>query len=95
MKFIQLINVKMPTIVGILIFMSRINTTSESLKARKILFFNIFSFYQLFNKISCSVELSMKIYYNLGAWFHHLGQYINVLTGHIQIDSGLGHYKSK
>ena len=34
MKFIMLINVKMPTIVGILTFISRINTTSESLKAK-------------------------------------------------------------
>ena len=33
MKFIMLINVKMPTIVGILTFISIINTTSESLKA--------------------------------------------------------------
>ena len=30
MNFIMLINVKMPTIVGILLFISRINTTSES-----------------------------------------------------------------
>ena len=29
-KFIMLINVKMPTIVGILIFISMINTTSET-----------------------------------------------------------------
>ena len=29
-KFILLINVKMPTIVGILTFISKINTTSES-----------------------------------------------------------------
>ena len=33
MKFIILINVKMPSIVGILIFMRMINTTSEHLKA--------------------------------------------------------------
>ena len=32
-KFILLINVKMPTIVGILTFISMINTTSERLKA--------------------------------------------------------------
>ena len=32
-KFILLINVKMPTIVGILTFISMINTTSEILKA--------------------------------------------------------------
>ena len=30
MKFFMLINVKMPTIVGILTFISKINTTSES-----------------------------------------------------------------
>ena len=40
MKFILLINVKMPIIVGILTFISRINTTtSESFKARKIFIF--------------------------------------------------------
>ena len=33
-KFILLINVKMPTNVGILTFISMINTTSERLKAR-------------------------------------------------------------
>ena len=33
MKFIMLINVKMPTIVGILTLISMINTTSESLKS--------------------------------------------------------------
>ena len=32
-KFVLLINVKMPTIVGILTFISRINITSERLKA--------------------------------------------------------------
>ena len=36
MKFILLINVKMPTIVGILTFISRINTASECYKARKM-----------------------------------------------------------
>ena len=34
MKFILLINVKMPTIVGILTIISMINTTSSRLKAR-------------------------------------------------------------
>ena len=38
MKFILLINVKMPTIVGILIFMSIKNTTSEH---RKAFFLNV------------------------------------------------------
>ena len=34
-KFFQLINVKMPTIVGISTFISRINTPTKSLTARK------------------------------------------------------------
>ena len=34
----MLINVKMPTIVGILIFVSMFITTSESLKARKSIY---------------------------------------------------------
>ena len=47
-KFILLINVKMPTIVGILTFISMINTTSERLKARYMYFFigRYFSFYE-------------------------------------------------
>ena len=40
-RLILLINIKMPTIVGILTFISKINTTSESFKARQILFFSI------------------------------------------------------
>ena len=43
-KFILLINVKMPTIVGILTFIYKINTPSESLKARKVFIFQHFSF---------------------------------------------------
>ena len=45
-KFILLINVKMPTIVGILTFISMINTTSERLKARIFLICRYFSFYE-------------------------------------------------
>ena len=44
MKFIILINVKMPTIVGILTFISMVNTTSESLKARKVFIIQYFNF---------------------------------------------------
>ena len=47
MKSILLINVKMPTIVsivGILTFISRTNTTSESFKTRKSLLFIIIVF---------------------------------------------------
>ena len=43
-KLILLINVKMPTIVGILTFISMINTTSERLKARNFFICRYFSF---------------------------------------------------
>ena len=45
-KFILLINVKMPTTVGIFSFISMINTTFERLKARKIFICQHFSFYE-------------------------------------------------
>ena len=45
-KFILLINVKMPTIVGILTFISMINTTSERLKARNFFISRYYSFYE-------------------------------------------------
>ena len=45
-KFILLINVKMPTIVGILTFISMINTTCERLKARNVFICRYFSFYE-------------------------------------------------
>ena len=45
MKFIMLINVEIPTNVGSLIFISMKDTTSETLKARKLkLFFSISAF---------------------------------------------------
>ena len=44
-EFIMLINVKVPTIVGILTFISMINATSDSLKARRAFIFQHFSFY--------------------------------------------------
>ena len=40
------INVKMPTIVGMLTFISMINTTSEGLKARNFFICQYFSFYE-------------------------------------------------
>ena len=45
-KFILLINVKMPTIVGIVTFISMITTTSERLKARYFFICHYFSFYE-------------------------------------------------
>ena len=45
-KFILLINVKMPTIVGILTFISMINTTSERLKTKNFFIYWYLSFYE-------------------------------------------------
>ena len=45
-KFILLINVKTPTIVGVLTFISMIDTTSERLKARNYFICSYFSFYE-------------------------------------------------
>ena len=45
-KFILLINVKMPTIVGMLTFIRMINTTSERLKARNFFICRYFSSYE-------------------------------------------------
>ena len=45
-KNFLLINGKMPTAVGILTFICRINTTYESLKARNDFIFQHFSFYE-------------------------------------------------
>ena len=46
MKCILLINVKMPAIVGILTYISMINTTSERLKARNFFICQYFSVYE-------------------------------------------------
>ena len=46
MKFILLINVKMPTIVDSLTVISMINTISERLKARNFFICRYFSFYE-------------------------------------------------
>ena len=45
-KFILLMNVKMPTIVCILTFISMVNTTSVRLKARNFFICQYFSFYE-------------------------------------------------
>ena len=62
------INVKMPTVVGILTFISMINTTSERLKARNIFYLSVFLLLSA-AEVSCSVELSMKNCYDPGACF--------------------------
>ena len=65
-KFILLINVKMPTIVGILTFIGMINTTSEKLKARNFFICRYFSFYE---QLKFRAQMSMRFFYNLGARF--------------------------
>ena len=50
----------MPTIVGILTFISMINTTSESLKARKICIFQHFSFCE---QLKFHAQLSYKTFF--------------------------------
>ena len=70
-KFVQLINVKMPTIVGILTFISMINTTPERLKARNFFICQYFSFYEQF-KFFAQLSWVWKKFYNLGAWLLYL-----------------------
>ena len=65
-KFILLINVKMPTIVGIWTFISRINTSSERLKARNTDLFQHFSFYEQL-KSYAQLSWARKKFYNLRA----------------------------
>ena len=55
-KFILLINIKMPTIVGILTFISMINTTYECSKARKSVFCGILVFMSSLNFVLSWVE---------------------------------------
>ena len=59
-------NVKMPTIVGILTFSSMINAASERLEARNFFIYRYFSFYeQLKFRAHLTVEHE-KMFYNLG-----------------------------
>ena len=55
----MLINVKMPTIVCILTFMSMINTTHERFKARKFLIFRYLSLYEQL-KFCAQLSLALK-----------------------------------
>ena len=64
MKLSLLINVKMPTIVVIFIFIS--NQISYSAMFNKKKFKTVRLWDLLAGQISCSAELSMKMFYNLG-----------------------------
>ena len=70
MNFFLLINVKMPTIVGILIFMSRQKIIGFqaylSLISAAFLDINVDIFILMSIKISYSAELGMNLFYNLG-----------------------------
>ena len=65
-KFIVLINVKMPTIVGILTFISTINTTSERLKTRNVFICRYFSVYEQL-KFRAQLSWAWKEFFKLGA----------------------------
>ena len=67
-KFIMLINVKIPTIVGILTFISVINATSERLKARHFLFVGILVFYEQL-KFRAQLSWAWQKFYNLWPCF--------------------------
>ena len=58
-KFILLINIKKPTIVGILTFISMINKISERLKARDIFICRYFGFYE---QLKFHAQLSMNFF---------------------------------
>ena len=65
-KFILLINVKMPTIVGILTYISMINTPSESPKQRNFFICQYFSVNEQL-KFSAQLSSAWKKFYHLGA----------------------------
>ena len=62
--FTMLINVKMPTNVGILTFISMINTISESLKAR--IFIQSLHHSTIYEQDKFHAQLSMKSYTTSG-----------------------------
>ena len=64
-NLILLINVKMPTIVGIFTLMSMINTASENFKAWKTFIFHHFTFYKHL-KFNAQLSWAQKKFYNLG-----------------------------
>ena len=66
-EFILLVNVKMPTIVGILTLMSMINTTSERFKSRNFFICRDLSFYEEL-KFRGQLSWVWKKFYSLRAW---------------------------
>ena len=70
-KFILLINIKMPTIAGILTFISMINAIHERLKERNVFIYWYFSFYEQF-KVRAHLSWARSKFYNLEAWSYSL-----------------------
>ena len=66
-KFILLTNVKMPTLVGILTFIRKINTTSERLRGRNFFICRYLSFYEHL-KFHAQLSWAWKKLFYLGAW---------------------------
>ena len=73
MKYIMLINVKMPTIVDILTFISIICTTFDISKAHGTFVLKHFSFYEH----SGSVEVNFKKFYDIRAKFTRDDWYVS------------------
>ena len=66
-RFILLINVKMPTTVGILTSISMINTASERHKASNFFIYRYFSTYEQL-KFRAQLSWARKKFYNLRPW---------------------------
>ena len=80
-ELIMLIKVKMPTIVGILMFMNMISTTSESLKARKLFIFQHKSFNEQL-KFHAQMSWESKSFITSGPgplWFLSFQHYFSAL----------------
>ena len=89
MKFFLLINVKMPTIVGILTFMSRKNSILDLAEPENAEFLDIL--YLGAFKISCLAGLSMKFYHNLGPWSL---MFLSFLRTTLRCHTNIGHISS-
>ena len=76
----MLINVKMPTIVGVLTFISMINKTAERRKARNFFICRYLSFYEQ-SGFLCSFELE------------HEKNFINSGPGFASIDTHKFHFQ--
>ena len=69
MKFILLKSVKMPTIVGILTFISMINIPSKCFKQDKLVIFQYFTFYEQLNFVLSWVEHD---FFFITSWPDHI-----------------------